>query len=210
MRTDELITVLTRDATVARMTSARAAAIMVPAAALIAAASFLAAFPVRPGLPGPAAAAVAMKLAVTLTLAASGLAAAMAMARPAPPRPARLAALALAPLLVATLLAFDLATHGLADWRARLLGHAPLACVALVALLSTPPLAALILALRRGAPVASTAAGMCAGLAAAGLGASVYALHCPDDSPLFLAAWYGMAALLMAMGGAACGRWLRW
>ena len=119
MRTDELITVLARDATVARMTTARAAAIMVPAAALIAAASFLAAFPVRPGLPGPAAAAVAMKLAVTLTLAASGLAAAMAMARPAPPRPARLAALALAPRVVTTLLAFDLATHGLAVWRAR-------------------------------------------------------------------------------------------
>lgn len=210
MKTDDLITALARDTTVERATPLRAAATAIPATTILAAALFFAVFPPRPDLTGPAAAATAMKLAVTLTLAASGLSAAMATARPLAAPPRRLLALLLPPLVLTTLLAFDLSAHGWSDWKARLFGHAPLACVTLVVTLSAPLLAALVLALRRGAPGSPVAAGLTAGLAAAGLGASLYALHCPDDSPLFLATWYGLAAALMAALGAACARFVRW
>ena len=65
-------------------------------------------------------------------------------------------------------------------------------------------------ALRAGAPEEPFFAGAVAGVAAAGIGASVYALHCPEDSPLFMAVWYSLAAFAMAVIGAASGRWLRW
>ena len=53
--------------------------------------------------------------------------------------------------------------------------------------------------------------GALVGLASAALGAALYALHCTDDSPLFVATWYGAAALLMTGIGAILGaRLLRW
>jgi hypothetical protein len=39
----------------------------------------------------------------------------------------------------------------------------------------------------------------------AGLGATFYAAHCADDSPLFVATWYTLAALVVAALGAAIG-----
>ncbi|MEA2988814.1 MAG: hypothetical protein QOG83_1525, partial [Alphaproteobacteria bacterium] len=46
---------------------------------------------------------------------------------------------------------------------------------------------------------------------AGALGAAIYAAHCPDDSPLFIAAWYSIAIAVVAAVGAAAGRWvLRW
>jgi hypothetical protein len=104
----------------------------------------------------------------------------------------------------------DLSQHGVADWDARLFGRTSLMCAPLIVALSAAPLAALLAAMRAGAPDRPPLAGALLGLAAAGLGASVYALHCPEDSPLFLAAWYSLAALSAAAAGAACGRWLRW
>jgi hypothetical protein len=50
-----------------------------------------------------------------------------------------------------------------------------------------------------------------AGAMAAGIGAAIYALHCPDDSPLFLALWYVMAVTAVILAGRAGGRrLLRW
>lgn len=64
---------------------------------------------------------------------------------------------------------------------------------------------------RRGAPARPTLAGFLAGLAAAGIGASVYAVHCTDDSPLFVALWYTLGIAMVAAVGAALGRIvLRW
>jgi hypothetical protein len=54
-------------------------------------------------------------------------------------------------------------------------------------------------------------AGAAAGLLAGGLGAVLYAIHCPDDSPLFVALWYVPAVALVVLAGAAAGsRVLRW
>jgi hypothetical protein len=47
---------------------------------------------------------------------------------------------------------------------------------------------------------------MCSGLAG-----TLYALHCPDDSPLFVGIWYVLAAAIVTLAGALCGaRLLRW
>jgi hypothetical protein len=53
--------------------------------------------------------------------------------------------------------------------------------------------------------------GAVAGLFAGALGAVLYATHCPDDSPLFVAVWYGLAIAAVALIGALAGRrLLRW
>jgi hypothetical protein len=53
--------------------------------------------------------------------------------------------------------------------------------------------------------------GAVAGLLAGGLAATLYATHCPDDSPLFVAIWYSLAIALVVLAGAVVGRRvLRW
>jgi hypothetical protein len=43
------------------------------------------------------------------------------------------------------------------------------------------------------------------------LSAALYATHCPDDSPLFVAVWYTLAVTLVMLIGASVGhRVLRW
>jgi hypothetical protein len=84
-------------------------------------------------------------------------------------------------------------------------------CLVLIPALSAAPFIALILALRQGAPTRPMLAGATAGLVAAAIGATLYASHCQDDSPLFLAAWYVIAVAIMAALGALLGaRLLRW
>ncbi|MCC8951144.1 DUF1109 family protein, partial [Bradyrhizobium sp. Arg62] len=48
-------------------------------------------------------------------------------------------------------------------------------------------------------------AGAIAGLLSAGLAATVYASHCTDDSPLFVATWYTLATAIVASVGALMG-----
>jgi hypothetical protein len=77
--------------------------------------------------------------------------------------------------------------------------------------LSVAPLVALLAAMRAGAPRSPAMAGAVAGLLAGGLGAVLYAIHCPDDSPLFVGLWYVPAIALVVLAGAAAGsRALRW
>jgi hypothetical protein len=43
------------------------------------------------------------------------------------------------------------------------------------------------------------------------MGATVFAMHCMEDSPLFVAIWYTLATGLMATAGRLIGRYaLRW
>jgi len=47
-------------------------------------------------------------------------------------------------------------------------------------------------------------------LLSAGLAATLYAAHCTDDSPLFVATWYTIAtAMVAAIGALAGSRMLR-
>ena len=50
-----------------------------------------------------------------------------------------------------------------------------------------------------------------AGLFAGGVAAAIYAAHCPDDSPLFVALWYSLGIAIVALVGGLAGRLaLRW
>jgi hypothetical protein len=96
-------------------------------------------------------------------------------------------------------------------WGTRLVGTNAIHCLTIVPLLSIAPLAALLFAMRAGAPQNRRLAGALAGLAAAGIAATFYAANCPDDSPLFVASWYPLATLIVVGVGAFAGeRLLRW
>lgn len=98
--------------------------------------------------------------------------------------------------------------------RALLLGATPLSparCMLLTLLFSGIPLAALIWALREGAPTRLKVCGAMAGTVAGGIGAAAYALACTSDTIPFIAIWYGAAIAISAVAGALLGpRLLRW
>lgn len=87
----------------------------------------------------------------------------------------------------------------------RLMGKNSWNCLTWIPLMALPLLAAALLGLRHGAPTRPALAGAIAGLLSAGLAATLYASHCTDDSPLFVATWYTIAAALVAAVGALAG-----
>jgi hypothetical protein len=93
---------------------------------------------------------------------------------------------------------------------ARLIGNNSRACMTAIPVYSLPLLAAALFGLRHGAPARPALTGAMAGLLSAGLAATLYAAHCTDDSPLFVATWYTLAtALVTAIGALAGARLLR-
>jgi len=92
----------------------------------------------------------------------------------------------------------------------RLVGNNSRICLTAIPLMSLPLLVAALIGLRHGAPTRPAVAGAIAGLLSAGLAATLYASHCTDDSPLFVATWYTIAtALVTAIGALAGSRVLR-
>jgi hypothetical protein len=71
--------------------------------------------------------------------------------------------------------------------------------------MALPLLAAALVGLRHGAPTRPAVTGAIAGLLSTGLAATLYASHCTDDSPLFVATWYTIAAALVTAIGALAG-----
>jgi hypothetical protein len=88
----------------------------------------------------------------------------------------------------------------------RLVGHNSMLCMSAIPVLSLPILTAAMMGLRHGAPARPAVAGAIAGLLSAGLAATLYAAHCTDDSPLFVATWYTLASGIVAGLGALIGR----
>ncbi len=212
MKTDALIGALASDALVERGTVARTAAVLVPASVLVLGLAFFPMLGLRANIgAGQVISAVAMKLAVTLPMAGTGLFLALRLARSNQAGPRIAHVLAVAPMILAVLAGGDLARFGLADWMHRMVGTNGWRCLILVPLLSALPLAAFLVVLRQGAVTRRTLAGAVAGIAAAGIGASVYALNCTDDSPLFIALWYGLSTLIVsAVGAFVSWRFVRW
>ena len=154
---------------------------------------------------------VIFKLAVPLAAALAAGALALDLVRPGVPPRRRLAWLAVVATVLALGVATELAVLPASEWWPRMVGRNAVRCLATVPVLSALPLAAALAVLSRGAPMSPAAAGASAGLAAGAAGALVYALVCPDDSPLFVAVWYGIAvAAVTALGALAGRRFLRW
>lgn len=87
----------------------------------------------------------------------------------------------------------------------RLIGNNSRVCMTAIPLLSLPLLAGALAGLRHGAPARPALAGAIAGLISAGLAATLYAAHCTDDSPLFVATWYPIATAMVTAAGALIG-----
>jgi hypothetical protein len=212
MKTDDLIAAISADAETQRPPIGRTVWLAACVGVIGAAVVFFAVMPVRPdiveamGTPR-----FLFKWVLTLSLLASAMALVMQLARPQPVPGTRLLLLAAAPAVLAVGVATELISLPASDWMPMLVGHNSEFCMILIPVLSALPLAALIVALRQGAPARPTLAGAVAGLAAAGIGATLYASHCMDDSPLFMATWYGIATVIVAAAGAFLGaRLLRW
>jgi hypothetical protein len=113
-------------------------------------------------------------------------------------------------LLLAAVM-YEVVTVPASAWLPRAMGMNGLTCLANIIFLSILPFSAVVYALRQGAPMSPALAGAAAGLLAGALGASVFALHCMDDSPLFVAIWYTLATGLMTLAGLLVGQYvLRW
>ncbi|MDK1378390.1 MULTISPECIES: NrsF family protein [unclassified Sinorhizobium] len=151
------------------------------------------------------------KFLVTIALGASAFALLRMLSRPEADARGVLPCLAIAPALILAGVAIELIVSPAETWPARLVGTNSLVCLTFIPLIGIGPLALLLLALRHGAASHPTLAGAIAGLLAGGIAATLYASHCPDDSPLFVATWYTIAvaglALLGTLGGRYVARW---
>jgi len=164
-------------------------------------------FGIRPNLPAVLVGAPFLfKLATMLLLAVGGLA---LVGHAGEPGTGRSAWMMLIPgfLVLAVGLTVDssgfplLGRHG---------GAAP-SCVGAIVLLSLPALAVGLGVLKRGVPVHPLRAGLAAGFLAGTIGGAAYAFVCTNDGALFVAAWYGLSVLLVALFGAVIGaRILAW
>jgi len=152
-----------------------------------------------------------MKWSYTLSLS---LIAIYATARLARPDPGRLRAVWLACIPIGLLMLvglFEMMHTPPRDWLAMWLGKSWRECPWIVLLLAMPIFIGLLWSFRRLAPTRLRAAGAAAGLAAGAFAATVYCLHCPEVSALFVLTWYSLGIVLAAGIGALLGpRLLRW
>jgi hypothetical protein len=152
-----------------------------------------------------------MKLADNLVLVIVTTWVALCLSRPTTTRPSEVRPLIVPALLLLGAVIYELVTIPSSVWLARATGMNGLMCLANIVFLSLVPLSAVVFALRQGAPMSPAVTGAVAGLLAGALGATVYATHCTDDSPLFVAIWYTQAVGFMALVGLLIGQYaLRW
>lgn len=149
-----------------------------------------------------------LKFIVTLALAGASLALAMRLVRPGAPIQHWPWLLALPVALLAGGIVADLLVPHTSSWEARLVGSNSQVCLTAIPIMSVPLLIAALAGLRHGASTRPAVTGAVAGLLAGGIAATLYASHCTDDSPLFVATWYTAAWALVTMIGALAGRWV--
>jgi hypothetical protein len=212
MKTDELIRLMSSDQQPASAPLERMLALGVAAGMVVSAVCFWATLGPRPDIATVAATArFLLKIVPCLALAAAAVAVVIRSMRPdAQPRQAVLA-LAIAPALLACAVAAELMVLPQVSWKTAMIGNNAMICITAIPLLSLPPLAAGLWAARQGATTRPVFTGAIAGMLAGGLAAALYATHCTDDSPLFVAVWYSLAIGAVAAAGALAGRVvLRW
>lgn len=212
MKTNDLIAALSTDAPGQQMPPRRAFLIAIVLGAAIAAAIWLG----RLGLHHDfmqswLTVRFPFKIFVTAVLAVTAILVARDMARPEVSRSRLRVLLWAAPVLLICAVIAELIVLPQDIWMTRLVGHNARFCMTMIPVMSLGPLALLLWAFRRGAPDNPMRAGAIAGLAAGGIASVFYAMHCPDDSPLFVATWYTLAIGMVTGLGALLGsRLLRW
>ncbi|RYD62772.1 MAG: DUF1109 domain-containing protein [Sphingomonadales bacterium] len=213
MNTDDLITSLAIDTTpVRRGGVGRRIVLGMIAGALVSLAFVVLRMGVRPdfstamlGFP------FWMKWAYTISLAIGAIAMTAQLARPDAGKLHGLWLLAIPVLLLAAVGATELIRTPQTEWLAMWLGHSWSLCPWRVLGLAMPIFAGLLWSFRRLAPTRLRAAGAAAGLAAGAFAATVYCLHCPEVSAIFVLTWYSLGIALATGVGALLGpRLLRW
>ena len=212
MKTSDLIATLAADAKRPLVPLGRRMSLALAAGALVSLAAFMASLGPRPDI---AAAAETvrfdLKFVDTLALLLPSALLCLRLSRPEAEPGALLGWLAAPFVLLLGAVAVELALVPSSLWESRIVGTNWLHCLTLIPLMSIAPLAALILALREGAPSYPALTGALAGAASAGIAATIYATNCTDDSPLFVVTWYPIATLVVVAAGALAGRrWLNW
>ena len=206
METDQLIRTLAADNTERARPVGFVLALSLVAAAPVSILMFFATLGVRPdvmtAMHNPF---FDLKFAVTLALAIAATAVSLHLSRPE----ALLRGWALLLLVPAGLLAAGIGGEMMVPQRlpmmTRLVGHNSRVCMLAITVFSMPLLAGALIGLRHGAPTRPAVAGAIAGLLSAGLAATLYASHCTEDSPLFVATWYTIATAVVTAIGAAVG-----
>jgi hypothetical protein len=206
METEQLIRTLAADSAHRARPVSFVLAIALLAAAPVSVAIFFAGLGVRPdvmtAMHNPF---FNLKFVETLALAISAIALSLHLSRPE----ASLRGWAWLLLIPVGILAAAIAGEMMLPQRVpmmtRLIGNNSRVCMTAIPLMSLPLLGGALMGLRHGAPTRPAVAGAIAGLVSAGLAATLYASHCTDDSPLFVATWYTIATALMAAIGALAG-----
>lgn len=212
MKTEDLINALAEDAAVRELPMRARLAIALAIGGTVSAILFGLGLGVRPDI----GAAIQtwrfdFKVVTLLTAVAAALWAAAALARPDVDYRKVFAIALLPPALLAAGVAVELLTVAPDAWLTRAIGRNSRICLLAVPTLAIAPLVGLLIALRAGAPRSPGLAGAAAGVLAGTLAAVLYATHCVDDSPLFVAAWYlPPIAAIVALGALAGRRLLRW
>ena len=151
------------------------------------------------------------KFLVTLALAIPAIVISLHLSRPEAALGRGIWLLLLSPFILVVALIVEMAMPQRTPMMVRLMGRNSMLCLSTIPVLSMPILGAVLYALRRGAPARPAVAGAIAGLLSAGLAGTLYAAHCVDDSPLFVATWYTLAtALVTAVGALAGSKYLRY
>jgi hypothetical protein len=211
VKTNDLISLLAEDAPVpVRLGRAMTVALLV--GIVVSASLLLLTIGMRPDM-GQAmeTARVLFKLGVTLVLAVVACGLVCRIGRPGAPMRLRSLLLIVPLVLVIGAVAMEMRMTPAESWSTRMMGKYAPFCVFFIPVLSLAPLAGFMIALRNGAPDSPGVAGAVAGLAAGGIAAAIYAWHCPDDSPFFVATWYTLAIAIVTGAGALIGRrLLRW
>jgi hypothetical protein len=206
MDTDQLIRTLTVDSAYRVRPVGFVLALALLAAAPVSILMFFSALGVRPDVM------IAMhnpffdlKFAVTLALAISAITVSLHLSRPEASLRGWVWLLMVPVGLLAAGIAGEMMMPQRLPMMTRLVGSNSRICMTAIPLMSLPLLAASLFGLRQGAPTRPALAGAVAGLLSAGLAATLYASHCTDDSPLFVATWYTIATALVAAIGALAG-----
>lgn len=206
MQTDRLITVLAADSHYrqppVRTQLAKALLVALP----VAAALMLVTLGLRPdfmaAMRNPF---FDLKFLVTLALAIPAVVISVHLSRPEASLGRWIWLLLLSPFILVAAIVTEMMMPQRMPMMARMMGRSSMLCVSAIPIISLPILGASLLALRRGAPSRPALAGALAGLMSAGFAATIYAAHCIDDSPLFVALWYTIAVVTVGAIGAALG-----
>ena len=152
-----------------------------------------------------------MKWGYAASLGIGAVGVTISLARPDGTRLRRSWLLTVPVLLLAGIGIAELAQTPPGDWLAMWLGHSWRSCPWLILLLALPIFIGLLWSFRRLAPTRLRTAGAGAGFTAGAWSATLYCLHCPEVSAVFVLTWYSLGIALAAAIGAVVGpRLLRW